>query len=173
MNNMLSSLKEILEKLIAHFKQTKITQPIIVEEKQVEQEKQIMSKRLISDEVLGAMTIYQEARSESVAGRIAVGEVIRNRVKRGTWGNSVADVVLSPYQFSGWNTKDANRVITMKLMDDDPLYLECLDAWKKSETTNYASKAMYYFNPKVVATPSWALGKVPVVKIGNHNFYIL
>ena len=129
-------------------------------------------QRVISDDVLGALTIYQEARSESVAGRIAVGEVIRNRLKKGSWGNTIADVVLYPYQFSGWNTKDANRLTSMKLFDNDPLYIECMDAWKKSATTHYAAGALFYFNPKVVATPDWAKGKKAVAKIGNHDFFI-
>jgi cell wall hydrolase len=38
-------------------------------------------------------------------GKIAVAYVILNRIKSGGWGDSIKDVVTSPWQFEPWMTK--------------------------------------------------------------------
>lgn len=129
--------------------------------------------RVISDDTIAALNIYMEARGEPFEGKVAVAEVMRNRLKNGTWGKTIAQVVLAPYQFSGWNTKDPNRIKAMNLDDSDPQYQECLKAWQTAKSnTNFTKGALFYYNPRVVTTPpAWATSPKLLAKIGNHQFY--
>jgi len=128
--------------------------------------------RVISDDTIAALNIWMEARGEAFEGKVAVAEVIRNRLKAGRWGKTVIQVVLSPYQFSGWNTNDPNRIKALLLDDSDPKYQECVRAWQTARSnTNFAKGAMFYFNPKVVKAPAWATPQKFLTTIGNHKFY--
>ena len=127
--------------------------------------------RVISDDTIAALNIWMEARGEPFQGKVAVAEVMRNRLKSGRWGKTIVQVVLAPYQFSGWNTNDSNRIQALLLDDSDPQYQECVRAWNTSKaSTNFARGALYYFNPKLAA-PSWAKPQNLLVTIGNHQFY--
>ena len=126
--------------------------------------------RLVSDFALAVVTVFQEARGEPYAGKVAVGEVIRHRMAKR--GKSVAEIVLAPYQFSGYNTKDPNRVPSFLLEDTDPLVKECARAWLDSEFTDTTEGANFYLNPDIVnPLPDWALKARPTVKIGRHQFF--
>lgn len=130
--------------------------------------------RIISDETIAALNIWMEARGESYEGKVAVAEVIRNRVKQTKWGRTATQVCLYPYQFSGWNTKDPNRIAALLLDDTDGKYQECLKAWlyvnhSPSETVNGAT---LYYNPKVIPVPpAWAKPGNLLARVGNHVFY--
>lgn len=124
--------------------------------------------RVISDDTLAAMNAWMEARGESFEGQVAVCEVMRNRMKR---GKSAVEVILAPYQFSGWNTKDPNRLKALALDDQDPHFQRAMRAWKFSETTNLTHGATLYFNPKAVDAPSWAKPQHRLATVGNHEFY--
>jgi spore germination cell wall hydrolase CwlJ-like protein len=52
-----------------------------------------------------AQNIFFEAGTESMLGKIAVGQVTVNRVKIGHWGETVCDVVHAKDQFS-WTNRD-------------------------------------------------------------------
>lgn len=118
------------------------------------------------------MTIWQEARGESHEGRVAIGEVIRNRMKQRVHSDgTVAGTVLAPYQFSGYNTKDPNRIPSFLLDDDSPCCCDCRTAWDESETTNLTKGATFYYNPRVVGTPAWAVPAKHVATVGHHEFY--
>lgn len=63
---------------------------------------------LAEDQVM-ALTIYGEARGESVEGKIAVGSVILERVDHRDWdGRTILEVCLKPWQFSCFNERDPN-----------------------------------------------------------------
>lgn len=129
--------------------------------------------RVISDDTLAVLTIWCEARGEQQPGKVAVAEVIRNRVKAGKKGTTVADIVFAPYQFSCWNTNDPNRIIASKLDDQEAHYLDCAKAWAEAcHGSNIVPDAMLYYNPSIVTTPPpWATKAHLVKKIGNHAFY--
>jgi spore germination cell wall hydrolase CwlJ-like protein len=128
--------------------------------------------KLISDDTIAAINIWMEARGESFEGKVAVAEVMLNRLKNGWWGDTLAEVVLAPYQFSGWNTNDRNRIAAMSLDDSDVRYQECLRAWQTAKTGTYFAKgAMFYFNPSVVKAPVWATPQRYLATIGSHKFY--
>lgn len=139
---------------------------------------------LLPDETL-ALTIWGEARGESVEGQIAVANVIMNR-----WRNnpekykSVKEVCFEPKQFSCWNDNDPNREKLRILSDQldrgvvpsqikQQLYIargilgfNLLDNTKGSR--NYVTRNLYDSENR----PSWA--KHPItdpIRIGNHVFF--
>lgn len=128
--------------------------------------------RAIPDDLIATLTVWQEARGESFEGLVGVAEVIRTRLKLGRWGNTYTQVCLAPYQFSGWNTKDPNRVLSLLLDSQDPGFLRAQSAWGFSETSDITLGASHYCNLKIVnPRPTWALPEALTVVIGNHAFY--
>lgn len=133
-----------------------------------------------------ARTLWGEARGEDHAGRVAVANVIMNRVRhaarhrerRGTeywWGGTPAEVCRKPWQFSCWNDNDPNRAKLLAVDAEDPTFRECLEIARAAvdgsleDTTHGAD---HYVNPRVAAPP-WAEGVEPVARVGAHEFYRL
>jgi N-acetylmuramoyl-L-alanine amidase len=105
--------------------------------------------------------IYSEAGNQPMAGRIAVGTVILNRVASDTFPDTVEDVIFAPNQFSPvangtiYNEPDEESIIAAKL---------CLDGVREAGDS-------LYFN--VNSMRSWAsLSRVYVCTIGGHTFYL-
>ena len=106
--------------------------------------------------------IYAESGNQPLEGKIAVGNVVLNRVASPLFPNTVADVIYQPNQFapagSGHlsRTPNAESVVAAKL---------CLDG------ANTAGNALYFVNP-VTSPGSWASRNRPyVATIGAHAFY--
>ena len=108
-------------------------------------------------------------------GKIAVGRVIRNRMRTRYFSDgTVAGTVLYPYQFSGYNTKDPNR-IPSAMIDSDSLDVEeCTEAWQRSATEDGGvGDAVLYYNPRYVTTiPAWAVASKQVAVVGAHVFFL-
>lgn len=130
-----------------------------------------------------ALTIYGEARSEPVEGKIAVGNICRNRLKTNRWGSTYETVCLAPLQFSCWSPKGGlNNYAQLKAlteqvmngrMPDDAALRECYwiaGGLQSGATQDNIDKATHYF---VTSTkiPSWAIGKLPVCVVGHHSFF--
>lgn len=105
--------------------------------------------------------IYAEAGNQPMAGRVAVGTVILNRVAAPTFPDTVKDVLFVPGQFSPvsngtiYREPDEDSLIAAKL---------CLDGAREAEDC-------LYFN--VVGLRSWAdSARTYVCTIGDHNFYL-
>lgn len=130
-----------------------------------------------------ALTIYGEARGEPIEGKIAVGNVCRNRLKTNRWGATYERVCLAPMQFSCWSPKGGLsnytlvKTLAAQIMDghppNDPALAECY--WVASGIHGGAARdnterSTFYFvtNSKI---PSWAIGHLPVCVIGNHSFF--
>lgn len=147
---------------------------------------------LASDQVL-AVTLYGEARSEPVEGRIAIASVIRNRVnadlgndqKPDWWGEGYRGVCLAPWQFSCWMPQggqqnyDVVMAVVRTLVNGQgvgPVMRECL--WlalgiisgdladRVSGCTHYLTADLFRMNP-----PKWTKGKTPQVRLGPHLFF--
>lgn len=130
-----------------------------------------------------ALTIYGEARGESVEGKIAVGNVVRNRLKTHRWGLTYERVCLAPMQFSCWTPKGGAknadslqalaRAIMAGAMPSDPVLAECY--WIAGGMSSGAAQdnvhgATFYFVTRS-PIPSWAVGHLPVCVIGQHSFF--
>ena len=136
--------------------------------------------KLISEDALAIVTIWQEARGEPYHGKVGVGEVIRNRMETNHFSDgTVAGTVCAPYQFSGWNQGDPNRIKSLKIDDGDPAVIECIRAWHESGRSNFVNGAVFYMNVDLVkwnskgTLPRWWLVDALAdgeVKIGDHTF---
>ena len=119
-----------------------------------------------SDDVAPIATILLEAQNQPLEGQIAVGEVIRNRMKNR--GQTAPQVCRARKQFSCWNEtawyEPRLRLATTASWD------MAAKAWELSKTSNYTKGANHYFNPRL-AKPSWARKMRKMATIMNHDFY--
>ena len=109
--------------------------------------------------------IEAEAVGESMIGKIAVGDVILNRVASPDFPNTIYDVIFdSQYgvQFQPvangtiYNTPSADSILAAKL---------CLDG------ASVVGNSIYFLNPQK-STSLWAVNnRTYVATIGNHSFY--
>ncbi len=109
--------------------------------------------------------INAESSGEPLSGKIAVGNVILNRVASPDFPNNIHDVIfddLGGIQFTPVangtinNTPSVESVLAAKL---------CLDG------ASVAGNSLFFLNP-TIATSSWISKNRPyVATIGNHKFY--
>ena len=112
-----------------------------------------------------AKIISAEARGESMQGKIAVGNVVLNRVRSSQFPNTIYGVIFDKkygVQFSPvangtiYNTPTAESVIAAKI---------CLEGYSLSDSV------LYFVNPKK-APNSWISQNRPYAfTVGNHAFY--
>jgi len=130
-------------------------------------------RRRIAEHMCLARAIYFEARSESEIGRLAVAQVILNRVKSPFYPDTICDVV---YQNAGQRNA-CQFSFTCDGESDEPRQGR---AWKLAKTL--ASRAMAGDGEvQAIATatnyhadyvqPKWSDAMTRLVKIGRHIFY--
>lgn len=129
---------------------------------------------VVNPDSLAIITIWSEAQGEPYIGKLAVAEVIRNRMLRNYASDgTVAGTVARRYQFSAWNDDANNNALfikALKINDMDPVVQECIRAWNESRHTNHVKGAVLYANLDV-CDPSWSHGKTPIIKIAHHTFF--
>ena len=120
-------------------------------------------------------TIVFEGSGETEVGKIAIAYVVLNRKKSGRWGDSIEDVVTSPWQFEPWMTR---REAIKKLSTTDPRYEDAAriaDEALMGAVADPTEGATHFLNPVIVrqrrggTLPTWASGKGQ--PIGRHVFY--
>lgn len=121
-----------------------------------------------------AKTLQAEAGLEGFDGMLAVGAVIDNRVKNKGFGDTFRDVILSPGQFSAWNSATGyakgEQGQNMDLIKPSKNAYKAADAILSGEYESPVGNALNYFNPKV-STPKWFKGDESTwQRIGNHLF---
>lgn len=121
-----------------------------------------------------ARTIHGEARGEPLEGKIAVANVVMNRLKANKWfsGKTIAETCLLKSQFSCWLRGDPNRkIIDDVTLDDinfqDAMYV-ALGVVKGYLKDNTRGSSHYCVD---TITPDWAEDQIPVAHIGKHKFY--
>lgn len=112
-----------------------------------------------------ARIISAEARGESMQGKIAVGNVVLNRVRSSAYPNTIYGVIFDRkfgIQFSPvangtiYNTPTSDSIIAAKM---------CLEGYSLS------GEILYFVNPKV-APNSWIANNRPYAfTVGNHAFF--
>jgi len=117
-----------------------------------------------------ARNIYYEAGRESYEGKLAVAQVVNNRVNSSKFPKTICEVVYqkinNTYQFS-WVGENVSTQMNKYVWE------ESLMVAKKSMTNSNIhellskTKAMYFH--AVSVSPDWNLKRV--TKIGNHIFY--
>ena len=122
--------------------------------------------------------IYYEARNQPAIGQLAVGIVIRNRVRAKKWPDNVCGVVHEGYYYQGIPLMDRCQFSYWcdgKL--EDP---EDDKAWFKAEriaflilTENITIEGMEsatHYHEKSI-TPNWIIKFNKCATIGDHTFY--
>lgn len=108
-----------------------------------------------------SLTVYHEAREESLEGQRAVAMVILNRAA--SRDKTIKQVVLEPRQFSCYNNG-------VKIIDDPSTYLKILynmpNILMSGDNTG---GAMYYH--RVTVVPHWSKKMRRTKRIGKHIFY--
>lgn len=136
--------------------------------------------RMFSDEAIAVATIWAEARSEPLEGKVAVAEVIRNRMKLGYFSKgTVATTVFRALQFSCFNHDNPWRPVIFELDWDSPAVQECRQAWQLAVGgSNTVGEAVLYHTvappgPVKHWPPVWATAPqvVAVKTIARHVFY--
>lgn len=155
------------------------------------------SQRKIDANYLAA-TIWGEARNQGYEGMNAVGHVIKNRMEKGRWGETIKDVVLNRKQFSCWNEGDPN-VALIKHMQEIDNYIKSkpegfeqwlaefktsndyreYQEWRRAKqiaadimngkSDDVTNGALYYHTTGV--NPIWNKGQKVAAQIGDHLFY--
>jgi len=120
-------------------------------------------------------TIVFEGSGETEMGKVAIAYVVLNRKRSGRWGDSIEDVVTSPWQFEPWMTR---RKAMEALSASDPRYKDAAriaDEVLMGDVADPTEGATHFLNPVIVrqrrggTLPSWAGGKGQ--PIGRHVFY--
>ena len=110
-----------------------------------------------------AFIIHLEANGESLQGRIAVGNVVMNRVRSPLFPNTIRDVILAPGQFPPAHTRN---------IDTFQVSSGSLDAARRvlnGERANGIGNALYFNR---AGATSWASQNRPlIITIGNHDFF--
>ena len=117
------------------------------------------------DVVCYATAAYHEGSNKYE--RIAIINVIRNRLNSGRWGSSVCSVVYASGQFVGVWDENHERV-------DEKTYLETkllvLDTVVFNKYTNPVADALFFHDDSMQAKNYW-FGKKRKAKIGRMVFY--
>ena len=113
-----------------------------------------------SDIQLMARAINGEARGEPYTGQVAIGAVVLNRVRNGSFPNTVAGVV---YQRGAFDAVSDGQINLTPNSTAKKAAQDALNGWDPT----YG--AIYYFNPRT-ATNKWIWSRPMTVTIGNHRF---
>lgn len=139
----------------------------------------------LTDQEVLTLTLFGEARGEPIAGLVAVGCVIRNRLHNSNKYKSYKDVCFAPKQFSCWNESDTNYPILIELAQNmiigmvgkDPAYRRCLLVasgiidWSLNDETKSSS---YYITTDLFNSndrPIWAKNPIHPIELGHHTFF--
>lgn len=128
-----------------------------------------------------ARTIWGEARGEpdARAGMRAVAHVVLNRRDAPSWwGRSVQGVCRKRAQFSCWNEGDPNLAQLSAVTRDNALFALALEIAAELTAMDQDSRQRIdptggatHYHAATIATPAWAQGHAPLVRIGHHLFY--
>jgi N-acetylmuramoyl-L-alanine amidase len=130
--------------------------------------------RLIDDDTLATMCVWAEARGESLAGKIAVAEVILRRTRKGYQSNgTMAGTIFKAKQFSWANESTAWRFSVFCLDSTSPQVKECREAWDYALGGSNLSKGAVLYYSDIIAPPRWASapGVHEVAIHGRHHFF--
>jgi spore germination cell wall hydrolase CwlJ-like protein len=114
-----------------------------------------------------AQNIFFEAGTESMLGKIAVGQVTINRVKIGHWGETICEVVNAKNQFS-WTNKD-NLSIDRESKNYKDSFLAAKKVLQERKRLRILRSALFYHADYV--RPNWVDKNQKITKIDKHIFY--
>lgn len=131
-----------------------------------------------------SLNVYHESRSDNLAGRVSVADVVLNRVDSVLYPNTICEVVQQAQMRTNWK----GNVVPVRNMcqfswwcdglSDEPLEE---DAWEDAQVISEMvlrggwrgiSEGATHYHATYVS-PNWVndRGMVPVGRIGQHKFY--
>lgn len=150
-------------------------------------------RAMLDDAQTLTLTLLGEARGEEVEGRIAVANVIRNRMRDDRWPDDIKGVCFQPMQFSCWQTiggaanYKALWQMAERMVNGSPLKSSFAADALVNETrwiadgiiagvtrdrtggaNHYVTRQLWERTP-----PAWARGQVPSCLILRHAFFRL
>lgn len=147
-------------------------------------------KRIDFDDLrVMSLTIWGEARGETIRGKQAVGCVIINRWLSGKWFNgvdtnndgveSISEVCQQDWQFSCWNKSDANLKKMLAVQIGDVTYDECIsialkvieDSKRQEYVGRDPSRGATHYYVQGSKKPKWHTNQKPCAIIGKHGFF--
>jgi len=123
---------------------------------------------------LKALALWREARGQSDDAKRGVLHVILNRATSAFRGTTPAEVILWPYQFSSFNSTDANafRLPNPKQKGDWQAWLACCAVVDDPGDDPTGGSVMYHSIPfGSPKWPVWATADKLTVYIGPFRFY--
>lgn len=113
-----------------------------------------------SEQATLAKLVEAEARDESYTGKVAVAEVVLNRVKHNTFPDTINEVIYQQGQFSPVSNGAIN---TTASQDSKKAVAEAMNG------SNLTDGALFFWNPSI-ASNRWLESKITTTVIGNHEF---
>lgn len=111
--------------------------------------------------------IQAESGGEPYAGKVAVGNVILNRVKSSQFPNSVYDVIFDRKNGVQFTPVSNGTIYNAPSAESIKAAKACLAG------ENVAGNSLYFFNPTTATKASWIINNCRFYKsIGNHDFYL-
>jgi len=102
----------------------------------------------------------------------AIAHVVKNRMANR--GQTLDEVVFAPYQFSGVNSNEWNKVKSGKLTKQEELmykkFLQISNGVLSGNIKDTTGGADHYFNPKLVK-PSWSKKMKKTYSTEGHDYY--
>ena len=129
--------------------------------------------RVIPDEIWGPLNIWAESRGEPFEGQVAVGFVVRERMRLRYFSDgTVLGTVWRPSQFSWTLASDKQREKVLSIDMDDASHATARRAWDLSGASDVLPPKTVLYHAASV-NPRWASSNdVKFVKqIGHHLFY--
>lgn len=127
---------------------------------EVQSSVQVNSTVSAAESELLARLVRAEAKGESYSGKVAVAEVVLNRVQSPLFPNTIEGVIYQSGQFS----PVSNGAIYT------PADAESIQAVNEALSgSNLTNGALYFYNPRIVRS-SWFESKPTLAVIGNHTF---
>jgi len=114
-----------------------------------------------------AYSIFREAGNQSENAQLAVGQVHVNRLKEGSWGDRMCQVVYAPHQFS-WT--DEQKVVKWSENQRDKFVAEARSLMNGLRVKKLDGENILNYHADYVA-PRWAKQGQVVAKAGPHIFY--
>jgi spore germination cell wall hydrolase CwlJ-like protein len=119
-----------------------------------------------------ALVVWREARGEPLEGKLAVANVIRNRVEATHLPDQWDNIMERKWQFSSL-TAPGDGMLVQWPLPSDPTWVDSMGVAERVYTLGNCDNtqgATFYANLSVV-DPPWAHTMTETVKIGHHTFF--
>lgn len=133
--------------------ETEVTTSTVSEETEPQQTSQAQN-------LLLAQLVESEAKGEPYAGKVAVAEVVLNRVSSGQFPDTIEGVIYQSGQF---------QVVSNGSINNSPSQASINAANQALNESNHAQGALFFYNSSI-ATDRWQDSLPTVTVIGRHTF---